>query len=331
MSQKTKIKKKDNDATNDYICPRCGLSTEYKGNMRQHFERKSLCKNRHNLLLTEEIKEIVLRDRVYHKPKDKGKTSITQNNIMINFVVKLDTTDKLTKLLEYTGKNLIEFKTYAWQMFYNDMMKLENGTNDNTSPILLDRSTILQSINKVTQTSHNEYDKINSLFDHKTKRINLYFAKMWNSYLASDGINAIINIMVENYYMYYELYLIKKMFNPEIDAFTYNLLKSHLEEYYTFIATFDISPYITDMTDVELIGQQLKENNAHYISEQCFNFYKSQKDALSESHIKNTKRELTDILKGNTVNKTEELNKTIVHLMRTDQQFQQFFKQSTNI
>ena len=38
--------------------------------MRTHFSRKSLCTNKNNLELTDEIKQIVLRDHIYHSNSD---------------------------------------------------------------------------------------------------------------------------------------------------------------------------------------------------------------------------------------------------------------------
>jgi hypothetical protein len=54
-----------------FTCPRCGLTTFQKGDMRKHLNRKTPCQCVHEsqLQLTDEIKEIILRDRVYHVPK----------------------------------------------------------------------------------------------------------------------------------------------------------------------------------------------------------------------------------------------------------------------
>lgn len=49
-----------------YKCPRCGYSTYKKSNIRNHFRRTTFCPAKHNLILTDEIKNAVMRDHIYH-------------------------------------------------------------------------------------------------------------------------------------------------------------------------------------------------------------------------------------------------------------------------
>jgi hypothetical protein len=51
-----------------FCCPRCNYETKIGRDMNLHFQRKTGCTNINNIELTDEIKEIVLKDRIYHKP-----------------------------------------------------------------------------------------------------------------------------------------------------------------------------------------------------------------------------------------------------------------------
>jgi hypothetical protein len=55
----------------DYECPRCGYKSNRKPAMRKHFyEVKKPCPGIMNLIdLTDDIKQTVLNNRVYHIPK----------------------------------------------------------------------------------------------------------------------------------------------------------------------------------------------------------------------------------------------------------------------
>jgi len=55
-----------------YLCPRCGYATPRKQNIERHFIRQVECPNSNNLVLTDEIKTIVLKDRMYHPPKKEN-------------------------------------------------------------------------------------------------------------------------------------------------------------------------------------------------------------------------------------------------------------------
>ena len=56
-----------------FKCPRCEYDTNVKQNMVKHLHRTRLCPNKHNVELTEEVKECVLKDRVYHISKSTPK------------------------------------------------------------------------------------------------------------------------------------------------------------------------------------------------------------------------------------------------------------------
>ena len=52
----------------DYMCPKCEYTSNRRSIMRRHLYKKHTCENICNLELTDEIRECVLRDRIYHKP-----------------------------------------------------------------------------------------------------------------------------------------------------------------------------------------------------------------------------------------------------------------------
>lgn len=89
-----------------YVCPRCYLSTRIKAHMVRHFSRKSpcACKNEIHLQLSEEIKNIVLRDRIYHIPKEQINT-VVNNNIMNNYFS--GPLDKIRALTEYRNTKML--------------------------------------------------------------------------------------------------------------------------------------------------------------------------------------------------------------------------------
>jgi len=64
---------------NDFVCPRCEHRTSYRNDMKKHLYRKFMCKANKYLVLTDEIRELVLRDHIYHPPPvEPNNTQLTQ-------------------------------------------------------------------------------------------------------------------------------------------------------------------------------------------------------------------------------------------------------------
>lgn len=100
-----------------YECPRCGYSTQRKLAMKKHlYELKKDCPGqRHKIDLTPEIKEEILRDRVYQirlatdSDTDKSKCMVNFSNCVFG----MEATDKIDCVLSWgnqklgSGSNLI--------------------------------------------------------------------------------------------------------------------------------------------------------------------------------------------------------------------------------
>jgi hypothetical protein len=66
-----------------FTCIRCGYETPKKGNIRHHFNRKKICPSSlNNIELTDEIKDEILRSRIYHIPKPVKETKEKADKII---------------------------------------------------------------------------------------------------------------------------------------------------------------------------------------------------------------------------------------------------------
>ena len=57
-----------------YECPRCNYKTQYSTSMYSHlYNRKKTCPGeRCNMPLTEEVKQIIMKERIYHVPVERS-------------------------------------------------------------------------------------------------------------------------------------------------------------------------------------------------------------------------------------------------------------------
>lgn len=87
-----------------YTCPRCGYCTRHKAYMRRHlYQNKKTCPGTKSAMpLTDDIKDCILNDRIYHPP-DKTPQHVIINQFN-NFVSKMDPIQEI-QLLE---NNLFE-------------------------------------------------------------------------------------------------------------------------------------------------------------------------------------------------------------------------------
>ena len=74
-----------------YTCPSCGYETVQKNDMKKHFYKvlKPCPKQLNNIDLTDDIKEFILANRIYHQPiheADSVTQTININNTVVNYV-----------------------------------------------------------------------------------------------------------------------------------------------------------------------------------------------------------------------------------------------------
>lgn len=96
-----------------YTCPRCGYKSSKKWDMQRHlYTRMKVCPGEvDDITLTEEIKESIIKNKVYQKPEEAN-TNATNNTTVINSIIQnynsfnsmlssMDVVDRLTHLFAY--------------------------------------------------------------------------------------------------------------------------------------------------------------------------------------------------------------------------------------
>lgn len=97
-----------------YSCIRCGYKTQRKSCMQKHLlVNKNMCPGSENdIELTDEIKQYIIENRVYHIPKTKDPLHQTINNynVMNNFIASMDVVEKLQRFTEFNNNNVESFE-----------------------------------------------------------------------------------------------------------------------------------------------------------------------------------------------------------------------------
>jgi len=291
-----------------YRCPRCGYNTIKKPCMRYHLMvMKRMCPaTLSDIVLTEDIKEHILKERVYHM-KDEAKT-ITQ-------VIAHDEV-----------KNYRHVGRLYGQLAQSDFM------------VIVDNLT-----KAIRGSQRNEFlEELNVIYDSKRKRIKVYSGK-WEEYLVVHGITHLLNTIIDYYLEAYEIYLMRKITKSrnvkEVSSFT-----QCLHDYYQFIGCFDIDPYCKGKYDNKIMfnkdapeydiapvsGPEDTDTEADEDSESGYTIatrftamYIDIYGSITNTQRKSKQAEMLEVIKSNSKNNIMELDKDILDLVNIDTAFKE--------
>jgi hypothetical protein len=318
---------------NEYECYRCCYTTIQKNSIRDHlYKRKKDCPAKsleRDIILTEEIKLNILKNRVYFPPKVieppkevKAPTfiqNIHQNNIMMNYISKLNTKTKLNKYLEFKDEEITSLEDNVQNHFHRRINNLKTDAfkfgYDMGNNRLFD---IFEEITKIRNLQD-----MNIIYDDKLKELSLFKSGSWETMLIDRGIKEILDILKEYFLDHYELFLFRRIYVIEKSEREKQRYKSHLEDYYKFIGTFDLRPIIEEKDDSEILGEDHGEKKNFRLEEKWVKTYNNLIDNMKRYEINKIKKDIDIIVKNNSNKNLNELNKKIIELLTTDEEFKE--------
>jgi hypothetical protein len=306
-----------------YTCPRCNFQSKNKKDMRRHlYDRKKECPGTHNKIsLTNEIKEEILKDKIYKIPKEeKPKTiinNITQYNTLNNFIGNMDTFEKLGKFMDYKQLETTSLeesieKKFAVRIYNMKGDKFKYGYDLGNNRLF----DIVDELSKIRS-----FSDLNIIYDDKLKELNLFKSGCWENYLVDRGLREVIDIMKDIFLDHYEKFLLRKIFVTEKNLRHKQEYKDHLIEYYKFIGSFEIIPYIQDKDDCDILGDDDGDFGKYTVEEKWMPKYNEIVDNMKRYEINKTKKSVDNILKNNTKKNLKNLNKEIIDLVTSDEEF----------
>ena len=306
----------------DYTCPRCDYKTRIKNDMRRHFySKKKTCPGQtNNILLTDAIMKQVLDNRVYELPvveNDKCKMNLH------NVVVGMDTKEKIDCVLSYENNKLINFGDQIESVHGQTIKKLDDRSYK--YGFKLGHHDLLELVDaSVIVSSHNNIQHMNVLYVQELNKIAIFHDDEWTQYLFDNGINKVISI-IRNYYLEsYEKYMLYKIFvDKNVIAQEANNYKNMLNEYFRFLAVFDIFPCVKDERNEDCVPG-FNHEKVFYLSDFCMDRYNEQKEQLSKSETNKLRKHIGDIIKLNNGANVRMLNNQVINLAVNDQNFKEY-------
>lgn len=302
-----------------YTCPRCSLQTKLKGNMERHlYKLQKMCPATHqDIELTDEIKQYILNNRVYHPPKQTQQQVIIQqinnNQQIINYIAKLDTRSKLDTYLEHTQTNLLPFEVQIEEQYKDQIEKCED-IETRLESFSIKTPNILDILNTLTTSSN--ADTLNVIYDKTPNKLSIYGDGDWDTCVFEQGVQKLIDKVREGFLDDYELLLLNKMADDPFPR-ERQRAREHLEEYYRFLETFEVNPLLLEFN--RLVGE--KREKVHEYNETYYGMYENIKKNMKLSKAKELKKDVYNMIKNNCNASVNDLNKKMMDIICTDEEF----------
>lgn len=300
--------------------------------MYQHlFVRKKPCPDTNGLDLTNEIRDTVLKNKLFHfsktqdlKAQDMKTTNqtINYNNTITNYVTNMDVLEKINKLIAYTKLPHIGYEDNIRIKYDDEADFLRHPKNLRVESVAMKPDDLMLIIDSVTKVSQGMSDavEINVLYDNKAKKIRLFQDGVWDDTIISIGLKKLVQSIQENYLNDYEKYLVCKSRNIQTHFSTKALIKDLIKDYYRFIGAFELYPLVRDKPDSHF---RLGSAGDFEVEEEFMPIYTQINNAMTKSEIKNVQKDVLDIIKGNSQRNIDELNKKVINLLQIDDTFKE--------
>lgn len=316
----------------EYQCPRCGYTIHRRPAMRKHLYglKKECPASLNNITITDDIKECILINRVYHIPVQKSEASIINQTInnyhqINNLIANMDTVEKILKYTGYKNIELLDFEDHIDEQYHKHVKRLDAAKYDNFT---LNIQSIMEVIDRVT--SMMDVSKFNILYDEIPNKLKMFCCGEWQCMLLEAGIRDMIEKIKVCYLDHYECYLLRKIYDDANSPLHKQQMKEHLLEYYKFIACFNIQPFVIGSSNNMILypssdsrhhASPENDFSAYSIEEEWQKRYNSIKDRIALGEANKIKREVQLIIKKNTKASLLELNKRMMEIIQMDESF----------
>ncbi len=300
----------------DYTCPSCGYHTNRKEYMRRHFYQnvKHCPKKKHDIELTEEVKQYVLTNRVWHFKKQARTKTVynslliqqTNNNIINNHISELLPEAKIDLYMQHTNQKLLTLDNKVEMKYRDQVDKLD--ADGYKYDFFLNKDDFYNIIDEISQSNRDAINEMNIIYDDNGKKIKLYLGE-WKSLRTKYAIKEIMFAIKNNYLDSYESYLINKYIDPNTSMFTKQKTIEYIEEYYRFLTCIELSPFIESSDlDEEIIDEFLTK-------------FKNVRDCVTIGQLTRTFKEIVEIVTRNSKQNIKELNCKLINVFNMEEDF----------
>lgn len=313
-----------------YECYRCGYKTDRKIHMRGHLLRKTPCPATiTSTELTEEIKEEILRARIYRPPQAppvpapvtlaqsiNSQTYIYNNlGTIMNVICKnIPEEQRVTKFVEYNQKEMLCLCDDIEIMFKSQVRKLRNDKC--FKGYFLDTDELFEVFDKILKLKYDDFSDMNIIYNKQDNKFNILDDTCeWEDFLLEKAVKYIIEQVQDGYLHEYERFVVSNILS--LSGQDKQIYKEHLQEYYKFLSAFGMSP---------LCSYRNKQMQSDFVTDQIidemYTIYTTIKDNIKVSERNELKKRFVELIKNGCERNTKKLLHRILQSIYKKQQFQ---------
>lgn len=283
--------------------------------------------------LTDQIKEFILANRVYHPPKQTPQQIINQtinyNNTMNNFIANMDTAEKIHKLLHHQQCKLLDFDKHVERTFQPRIEELKDAHVEHVElehDDIVDLVDLVTKINKKVFEDSKSLDAFNVIYDNDIKRLKIYSKGEWSDFITTRGIKRIVDTIKDHYLDRYECYLIRKINNANEVYRARQRARELLEDYYKFLSVFDSIPYVQNHRDRDVLYDKYDDrfyraSDRKDLCEQYMDKYRKISEVITRQEATKVQKMVCEIVRHNSKKNIDELNKQVLTMLNADDHF----------
>ena len=293
--------------------------------------KKKCPAQKENIELTQEIKEFVLANRIYKIPEvvPEHKTinqTINNYNMVNNFISSMDAFEKLKSYIDIKQVVLMSLDEQFEEMFSARARRMQK-----LKPQHQCISHFYDTIDKTSRVPEDRPEFFNILYETKFNKLRIYNDGIWQEFLPANGVAKILEASQLYWFNCYECCLIRHLVDPTNTGVAAAKCRESLEAYYKFIISFDVQPFFRGKTNNKFLypeedvryrhPEDITDPTVFSIEEQVAKIYDRVKKEISKADINRIKRDFTDIIKKNTQQNIDDLNKKCITEFNVDPDF----------
>jgi len=307
-----------------YECFRCGYQTLQKMHIKRHLDRKKQCPATIcNIDLTTEIKNEILKSRIYRPPPPQSSPVSTINTQIYNYnnmgtimniiCRNLPEEQRLTSFVEYNRKEMMCLCDDIEIMFKSQVRKFRNDKC--FGGYYLDTNELLVVFDKILKLKYDDFTDMNIIYNKENNKFNILDDTCeWEDFLLDKGIKYIIEQAQDGFLHEYERYLITNI--NSLSGQDKQIRKEYLQEYYKFIATFSMPP---------LCSIKNKNMQSDFVTSQIideyYSLYSKVDSNLKVSEKNELKRKFMELIKKGCEQNSKNFYNEFYSMYTTDDRF----------
>lgn len=269
-----------------------------------------------NIVLDDTIKQHILDNRFYHRPKEEKPVPITTQinnyNQIINIIQRMPPEQKINHYIANQNNELLEYEDRLENSYRIIAKKLDT---DKVKGFQLLKEDLYDVVDENLTDMGKNVKTFNLMYDQVADKINIYYGGVWNAMAPDKAMRFMLSAIQSFYLNSYECYVIRNIeTNTQNNLHTKAEFRDRLVDYYTFLVCFGLVPFTSGRQDLDNL---IEEDMA----EKYYNLFLKTKEGVTDRTRQQAKDNMYNLIKKKTKTNIQDLNESIMKIIKADAEF----------